>query len=194
MANPIQQLLFLLHITRSHGIVRRYFVVNGFDGALTMLGLNMGFYVGGGVEAPVALSACLGAAIALGMSGLTSAYISESAERQLWLRELEEAMVRDLKSSAHGRAARIVPLLVALVNGAAPFLISLAITVPFWLALADIRPWPNPVEAAFGIAFIAIFCLGVFLGRISDASWLWSGIKAALIALITAAIILLVGD
>lgn len=194
MANPIQQLLFLLHITRSHGIVRRYFVVNGFDGALTMLGLNMGFYVGGGVEATVALSACLGAAIALGMSGLTSAYISESAERQLWLRELEEAMVRDLKSSAHGRAARIVPLLVALVNGAAPFLISLAITVPFWLALADIRPWPNPVEAAIGIAFIAIFCLGVFLGRISDASWLWSGIKAALIALITAAIILLVGD
>lgn len=194
MANPIQRLLFLLHITRSHGIVRRYFVVNGFDGALTMLGLNMGFYVGGGVEASVALSACLGAAIALGMSGLTSAYISESAERQLWLRELEEAMVRDLTSSAHGRAARIVPLLVALVNGAAPFLISLAITVPFWLALADIRPWPDPVVAAIGLAFIAMFGLGVFLGRVSDSSWLWSGIKAVLIAVVTAAIIWLVGD
>ena len=38
------QLKTLLHITRSHGIIRRYFVVNGFDGALTILGLCMGFY------------------------------------------------------------------------------------------------------------------------------------------------------
>ena len=32
-------------ITRSDLIARRYFVVNGFDGGLTMLGLLVGFYV-----------------------------------------------------------------------------------------------------------------------------------------------------
>ena len=38
------QLLLFIRITRSQRIARRYFVVNGFDGALTMLGLLMGFY------------------------------------------------------------------------------------------------------------------------------------------------------
>ena len=37
--NLLQRVRFLMRITRTHGIVRRYFVVNGFDGALTMLGL-----------------------------------------------------------------------------------------------------------------------------------------------------------
>lgn len=191
MPHPLRQLLFLLHITRSHGILRRYFVVNGFDGALAMLGLNMGFYVGGAVTPSVALSACLGAAIALGMSGLTSAYISESAERKKWLKELEEAMVADMKATAHGTAARIVPVLIAVVNGAAPLLIALFITIPWWMARAGARPWLPPVESAIALAFLAVFSLGVFLGRVSGTSWLWSGGKAALIALATAVLILL---
>ena len=70
---------FLLQITRSHGIVRRYFVVNGFDGALTMLGILSGFHVSEARDLRLVLGACLGAAIALGMSGLSSAYISERA-------------------------------------------------------------------------------------------------------------------
>ena len=37
--------IFLLDITSSHDIVRRYFLVNGLDGALTMLGLILGFLV-----------------------------------------------------------------------------------------------------------------------------------------------------
>jgi len=193
MANPFQYLLFLLRITRSHGILRRYLVVNGFDGALTMLGLNMGFYVSGGVEPAVALGACLGAAIALGMSGLTSAYISEAAERQRALKELEEAMASDLSDSHHGSAARIVPLLVALVNGAAPFFIALCITLPFWLAHAGIHLWLNPVELAIGLAFILIFCLGLFLGRVGSTSLLWSGLKAVTVAVVTALLIVLTG-
>ena len=191
MPKPLGRLLFLLHITRSHGILRRYFVVNGFDGALAMLGLNMGFYVAGSVDPAVALTACLGAAIALGMSGLSSAYISELAERRKWLRELEEAMVKDLTQSDHGTAARIVPLLVAVVNGAAPLLIALLITIPWWLASAGITPGLHPAESAIALAFLAVFCLGVFLGRVSDTSWLWSGVKAALVALVTASLILL---
>jgi hypothetical protein len=33
----------LVELTHSQGIMRRYFIVNGFDGALTMLGLILGF-------------------------------------------------------------------------------------------------------------------------------------------------------
>jgi predicted membrane protein (TIGR00267 family) len=191
MPKPLGRILFLLHITRSHGILRRYFVVNGFDGALAMLGLNMGFYVGGPVDPAVALTACLGTAIALGMSGLSSAYISEFAERRKWLRELEEAMVKDLTESAHGAAARVVPLLVAAVNGAAPLLIALFITIPWWLANVGMPLGLQTAESAIVLAFLAVFSLGVFLGQVSGTSWLWSGIKAALVALVTASLILL---
>ena len=188
------QVKFLVHITRSHGILRRYLVVNGFDGALAMLGLNVGFYVGGAVDPAVALTACLGAAIALGMSGLTSAYISESAERRRWLKELEDAMVEDLRESAHGTASRIVPLLVAAVNGVAPLLISLFITIPWWLTHSGVTSGLHPAETAITLAFLAVFSLGVFLGQVSGTSWLWSGVKAALIALVTTLLILLLGS
>ena len=84
------------------------------------------------------INACVAAAIALGMSGISSAWISEVAERKRELRELEEAMLADLGRSAHGQAARWVPLLVALVNGGAPLLISLLIITPLWLAQSGV--------------------------------------------------------
>ena len=113
----LRQTRFLLDITRTREIVRRYFVVNGFDGALTMLGLIIGFLVSAPADLSVVINVCLGAAIALGMSGLSSAYISESAERKHALEKLERAMISDLQDSAHGDATRWVPFLIALVNG-----------------------------------------------------------------------------
>ncbi len=188
-----RELRLLLRISRSHGILRRYFVVNGFDGALTMLGLNMGFYLSGAATPQVALSACLGAAIALGMSGLTSAYISESAERSRWLKELEDAMVADMDESVHSTATRVVPLLVALVNGSSPLLISLLICSPWWLATVSPGGGWTPAELAIFLAILSLFCLGVFLGVVSSSSWFWSGVKAMLIASVTAALIVIFG-
>jgi predicted membrane protein (TIGR00267 family) len=188
-----EQARFLLHITRTHGIVRRYFVVNGFDGALTMLGLITGFLVSGPTGLEVIISACLGAAIALGVSGVSSAYVSESAERRRALDELQGAMMTDLGGSFHAEAARRVPLLIALVNGAAPLLISLLILVPLWLAQAGLAlPW-SPLYAAVAVALSLIFLLGVFLGRIARMSWWLSGLKTLLIALFMAALIMLIG-
>jgi predicted membrane protein (TIGR00267 family) len=185
----LQQARFLLRITRTDDIGRRYFVVNGFDGALTMLGLIMGFIASAHADLSVIINACLGAAIALGMSGVSSAYVSESAERRRALVELEEAMISDLRDSAHGEAARLAPLLIALVNGSAPLLISLLILVPLWLSHAGIPLPLSPLYMASIIALIVIFLLGVYLGRIADISWLRSGIQTLLVAVITAALI-----
>lgn len=184
---------FLLHITRSQGIVRRYFVVNGFDGALTMLGIVTGFHVGGSVDLGVVITACLGAAIALTMSGLSSAYISERAERRKALAELEESMMADLGGSAHGSAARWVPLLIAAVNGLAPLLLSLLIILPLGLAQLGLPLPLPPLVMAMVTALAVIFLLGVFLGRIGHVFWLLSGAQTLFIALFTMAIILLVG-
>ena len=189
--NVIERIRFMFHITRASGIARRYFVTNGFDGALTMLGLIMGFYASGSVDIGVVMHACMGAAIALGVSGLTSAYVSEAAEKKLELRELEQAVVADLGDSDYGRATRMVPFMVATVNGAAPLLISLLIITPLWLAQRGVMLPVPPLPLSIAVAFAMIFLLGVFLGRISGTSWLWTGIRTTVIAVLTASLILL---
>jgi predicted membrane protein (TIGR00267 family) len=144
------------------------------------------------VTLPVVINACLGAAIALTVSGLSSAYVSEAAEREQELLELEQALVRDLADTDHGHAARLLPLLIAAVNGLAPLMIALVIISPLWMAQAGLLlPFP-PLEASIALAFIVLFLLGAFLGTISGRFWLWSGVRTLLIALLTAAVILLV--
>ncbi len=175
----------LLSLSDSRGILRRYLVVNGFDGALTMLGLIIGFVVSNSTELDVIINACVAAAIALGMSGISSAWVSEVAERKRELRELEEAMLADLGNSAHGQAARWVPLLVALVNGGSPLLISLLIITPLWLARSGVLLPAPPLYLSVSIAAAVIFVLGILLGRIADISWVRSGARTVAIAALT---------
>lgn len=182
-----------LHIHRARGIVRRYFITNGFDGALTMLGLMAGFYSSERADFSVALSASLGAAIALFMSGISSAYLSEAAERKKELNELEQALLKDLTRSDYGEASRYLPIVVALVNGFSPLLISLLIISPLWWAVLGFAlPW-SPFLMAIVIALCTTFLLGLFLGNISKTFWLWAGLRTLAIAILTISIILLAG-
>jgi predicted membrane protein (TIGR00267 family) len=96
--NLLDKAKFLLRITRTHDIARRYFVVNGFDGALTMLGLVIGFLISGTTDLSVIINVCLGAAIALGMSGASSAYVSEAAERERAWRSRPRSAATDCTS------------------------------------------------------------------------------------------------
>ena len=193
----IQQIRSLWKLSQAGQIARRYFVTNGFDGALAMLGILLGFYTGGELPLIVTISACLGVAIALGVSGFTSALLSETEERKKELKELEESLVAPLEESDYGKASQITPWVIASVNGLSPFLISLFIIVPLWLGEAGMAlPLPlDPLETSISFSFLVIFFLGVYLGRISDTFWLWSGLRAVLIGLVTAGIIFLVsGD
>lgn len=191
MAQILDQLKLLLRITRSRSILRRYFVVNGFDGALTMLGMITGFYTGGETSPKVMISACLGATIALGMSGLSSAYVSEAAERRKELKDLESAMMTDLGEAAHGRAARLVPVFIALTNGLAPLLIALTIISPLWI-LPLLGPWfLAPLQLSILLAFSIIFLLGILLGKVSGTFWLFSGLRTLFIGVLTCLIIYL---
>jgi len=183
--NPVDQIRLVLRITRTHSIVRRYFVVNGFDGALTMLGLFIGFIFSSPSNLSVIINACMGAAIALGVSGVSSAYISEQAEQQRSLSKLEDAMVADLQEGVHGKATRWVPMLIALVNGSAPLIISILVITPLWLANSGVTLFMPPLYLASIVALIIIFLLGVFLGQVSNISWLRSGVRTLLIAIIT---------
>lgn len=189
---PIRRIQRFMSINRMSGILRRYFVVNSFDGALTMLGLLTGFYVSDGVDLGIVIPACLGAAIALGMSGLTSAYLSEKAERIRDFKKLQDAMVSDLSGSHQDKASKWVPIWVALINGLSPLFISILIITPLWLSSLGMPLPLGPIETAIGLAFSLIFLLGVFLGRISGTFWFYSGLQAFVIALVTILLVYLI--
>ncbi len=189
----IEKVRLAFRISRSEAITRRYFVTNGFDGALTILGLLMGFRVSSDVIPGVVLAAGFGTAVALGVSGLSSAYISERAERRQEFDRLRAAMGEELRGSAHEYAAQIAPILVALVNGLSPFLIAQAILFPLWLAASGLMRTPTALDVGLATALGFVFLLGVFLGRISGSFWLWSGLRAAALAVATVSLILLFG-
>lgn len=188
----LEKLRQLINVGRSQHIARRYLVVNGFDGALTTLGLLIGFFINNVTDLKVSITACIGAAIALGMSGFSSAYISEAAEQKKVFNKLQEAMVTDISGSTHEMASRWMPFLIAAVNGCSPLLISLVIILPLWLHQTNIIFIAEPLLLAIAIAFGVIFFLGVFLSKISGSFWLISGLQALLIATITSLIIYLI--
>ncbi len=184
-----KQLFFILY--RGRKIARRYLVTNGFDGTLTMLGLMTGFYVSGTKDLGVAINACLGAAIALFVSGFSSAYLSEKAERKQELQEFEQALLVDLEESRYGEASRYLPFFIASVNGLSPLFFSLLIISPLFLSFYGVE-WPfSPFLVAIITALLCIFLLGVYLGKISRQFWLWAGLRTVLIAMILVAVILL---
>ncbi|MDH4138095.1 MAG: hypothetical protein OEW09_15460, partial [Anaerolineae bacterium] len=55
-------------------IARRYFVMNAFDGTLTIIGVLTGSYVAHVESASVVISTGLATSIAMGISGLWGAY------------------------------------------------------------------------------------------------------------------------
>jgi predicted membrane protein (TIGR00267 family) len=190
----LQRLRFLIRLTHAHRIARRYFVTNGFDGALTMLGITIGFHASGITDLRAMLGTGLGAAIALAVSGVASAYVSETAERDRELQDLEQSLARDLEQSVHGLAAGLVPWLVAATNGLAPLFIALLVLAPIWLAWSGVSLPVPPLHAAVAMAFVCVFFLGAFLGSISGRFWLWSALRTVLIAAATAGIIVLVNS
>ena len=182
----------LIAITHIHNIARRYLVVNGFDGALTNLGLLSGFYFHHVANLTLIMTACLGAAIALGMSGFSSAYVSEAAERKLEFKKLQDAMVTDISGSSHDKASRWMPLFIGAVNGLSPLIISLLTLNPLWMAEHGIVLFINPLILAMIVAFFIIFLLGVFLSNVSGSFWLFSGLQTLIIAGFTFLLIYLI--
>lgn len=156
-----------------------------------MLGLICGFWLSGTVEPQIVFTPCLAAAIALGMSGLSSTYVSEEAERKKDLHELEAAMMADLERTTHGRATTWTPVVIAVISGSAPLMISLTIIVPIWLVFLGVDLPLQPMPLSFAVAFLIIFLLGIFLGRISRTFWLWSGLRTVAVAAATSALIVL---
>jgi len=181
-----------IEITRAAKILRRYFVMNAFDGAMTSLGIVIGAYITHISDPGAVIGVIMVGGMAMAVSGFAGTYMAESAERSRSLRELEDAMFVNLENSIHGEASRFVSLFAALVDGSAPFLASLPSIFPFALVMMDMVPTPIAFLASTAASLVILFLLGVFLGRISEGNILYSGIKMVMAGIFVTLIALLI--
>ena len=170
-------------------IARRYFVINAFDGSLTSLGVVAGAFVGGVTSESTVISLILATAVSIGVAGFYGSYLVERAERDRALREIEETTLSSLKDSQLYSASRYATVIVALVDGLSPLIASLLIMIPFVL----VPPFTlhEAYYAAGAIAFLELFGLGMFLGRLGrERLWL-AGLKLVTAGIVALAISLL---
>jgi len=172
-------------------IARRYFVMNAFDGVLTGLGMILGAYVVGLPDPDFIISAGLGVGLALGLSGVWSAYTAEKAERTRSMKELEDALFTNLKNSLIDRAAKIATIWVAFVDGISPVAAVITTISPFFMARAGILTTEMAVYTSIAIAIAILFLLGIFLGRTSKENILIHGTKMAMAGVIITIILFL---
>jgi len=165
-------------------IVRRYFALNAFDGVLTTLGVLVGAYLAHVESRATIITVVLTTAVGMSVSGFYGSYLIERAERDRAMRDLEESTLSSLENTEIASASRYATILIAVVDGASPFVAALICLIPFAFTTMGIR---GEYIAAMAIAFLETFLLGVFLGRVSRQRWLFAGLKftgAALIALV----------
>lgn len=186
----LEEINTYMKVTGAAKIIRRYFAMNAFDGAMTSLGVIIGAYLSNLSDSRSIIGVIITSGIAMMVSGFSGTYMTESAERNHSLNELEDAMLVDLEDTVYGRAGRFVSIFAAFVDGLAPILASIPSLIPFFLS-------PNMIslQTAFLMAALAslvtLFLLGVYLGKISGENLFYSGAKMVLSGLMVALIALL---
>jgi len=173
-------------------IARRYFAMNAFDGVLTTIGVLAGNYLAGVRDLSIPIRTGIATSIAMGISGLWGAYLTETAERQRELSELQKISLIDQSETSIGRASRFAAIVVSVVDGLAPALSAMIVLTPLFFG-SFIQ---NPVLSyalAGGIALLSLFALGMFLGKVSEQNLLGYGFKTLLAGLAAIAINFLLG-
>ena len=175
-------------ITGMSKILRRYFVMNSFDGALTIFGFLLGSFAAQLQDAQLIITIGLSTAVAVGVSGFTGALLTEKAEREREVKSMEKALQKDLSNTDYKRAYDFASATAALVDGASPILAALVLLIPFF-----ILPAADAYLYSFGLALVLFFGLGIFLGTISKENIIMTGIKLLAAGIFSMIVILLLG-
>ena len=126
----------------------------------------------------------------MGLSGFAGAYMTEEAEREKKLNDLEKLMLTELKDSVVGKASRFASLWAGIVDGVSPALTALICLTPFFLSSHGLFSINFAIPFSVATALTIMFLLGVFLGKISNRNKLFHGAKMLFVGLIITLIFL----
>jgi predicted membrane protein (TIGR00267 family) len=184
-------LLKALKELKNEEIARRYFVMNSFDGALTILGIVIAVYISGKHESGLIIISSLGAAVAMAISGIWGAYSIERAERLRVLKELERHLMADLEETEIEKKVNSTTVLVALVDGLSPMLATLLIISPFIASQLGLLEPESAFYYSIAIVVIILFLLGALVGHVAKEDRAKSGAKMVLAGIAVAVVVLL---
>lgn len=174
---------------REHGISsisRRYFISNGFDGALTGIGIVVGSFLSGIPSGVTIIKISLGAAVGLGTSGVWSVWEIERAEKKAEILKIEKAMLTDLDDTNIQKNKTGARKINAIMSGIGPLIGVLIPIIPFFLVDPSYITPQTATIASIGIAITILFIFGAYMGKISKQKWYISGIRMGLAGLIVA--------
>jgi predicted membrane protein (TIGR00267 family) len=167
-------------------IIRRFFVMNAFDGSLTTLGIIMGAFISNSLSMlfnwqliQFVVLTGLATALSMGVSGIWGSYLTEAAEHTKEVHELEIAMGKKkgtLNDTIYAKARRFASIIAAMVDGASPAGAALICMIPFFFVLGANQSG-TAFPASIVMTFSMLFILGIFLGKISRKNLIISGIK-----------------
>lgn len=172
-----------IRISQAHEIAIRVFVMNSFDGILSIMGMIIGAHISRVSDPYVIITAGVGGSVALGISGISGAYMAESAARKMEQKKLETAMLTSLDKTHLSRASKFATVLVALVNGVSPAIGGIIILLPYALMPSSIIV--DPFYASIALAFVLLFVMGAYLAKISEDRMILSGLKMIMVGVIT---------
>lgn len=178
----LSRIRMYLRISKVSDIAERFFVLNGFDGLYTMMGIIVGSYVAGHHDPSIVLASGFAGIVALGISGSASTYVSENAMREKQLRRLERHMLIKLDKSIQKEAGDFAAIFSALVNGFSPVLTALIMVIPFILAKATLLPVEKAFIYSLFIGALEVIAVGFYLGKISGGSKIAYSLKMLFIA------------
>ncbi len=186
-------------------ISRRKFFNNFFDGALTCAGIVSGIFIlflnNLSITPKNVLITGFATAIAIGISGLWGAYLSEEAERKKKILDMEKemAIIHEEGDNKKGkkektlleRAESFATIVASLVDGGAPVLGSSLPLIPFFF---------GGTLTVFHFIFSYIILvgllvyLGIFLGKISGGGRARYAIHLVTAGVVTLLVTLLLGQ
>jgi len=187
MRKHIGRLKEYLEVSKAQEIARRLFVMNAFDGTLTIMGVVIGAHFSGVVDPHIVITAGIAGSVAMGISGISGAYLAERAERRRDLRKLEMAMLQDLEDTQYAKATRFASFVIALVDGISPALSATILVMPYLMVPAISMDTAFYSSLVLGLAIL--FALGIFLARISDERPIISGLQMIVVGVITIVVV-----
>jgi len=168
-------------------IARRYFVSNGFDGALTGVGVTVGAYLSGVPDGITVISIGLGAAVGLTTSGVWSVWEIERAEMRAEVQAVEDAMLADLSDTQVEREKSSAQVVNAVMSGLGP-LIALVLTLLPFLFEGAVFSLLQATLVSIAVAVGVLFAFGAYMASISRQRWYIAGIRMGLAGIVVAII------
>ena len=144
-------------------IARRYLAMNSFDGVLAILGILLASFFADIQSRSMVITASLGIAVAIAISGFYGTFITEKAERAGKIKRLEKSVGMFLKESQIQSAHSFAIFVLAAIDGLSPFLIAIIIIMPFFITSSMALAY----YMSFALAVLFLFLVGAFLGTIS---------------------------